>query len=283
MKKLIILLLILVSISAFGQNDGSVTIPSNADTTTTGFALKASLKPYLTKAQSISIFAPLTSPILKGVLLKPTVTTSTFSAATNLTGLTATVATLNSIPSSGTDLLLAAMQAAGSPAKAYPVGGGLGQNNTATLTNGKCYYVPVWIATPQTITGIKTALSTNGAYTGNNFNGVGLCTLSAGTLTNVAGSTNTAAQWSGGTGLVTIPFTTPYVAVAGLYYVQLIYSSSAQTTAPIMNAYTVDNFQNLFFGGNTFIGYKAGVTSLPSTQALSGLTSLANMPYVILY
>jgi hypothetical protein len=64
MKKLLIILFTLATVSAAGQNNGAVSIPANADTSASGFALKASLRPYLTKAQVVGTYATLVSPIL---------------------------------------------------------------------------------------------------------------------------------------------------------------------------------------------------------------------------
>src|SRR4051812_34082404 len=78
MKKLLLIFFICYSATCLGQNNGAVSIPANADTSSTGFALKASLRPYLTKAQIIAAFAPisgLTVTATNGVLTIPNATT----------------------------------------------------------------------------------------------------------------------------------------------------------------------------------------------------------------
>jgi hypothetical protein len=77
-------------------------------------------------------------------------------------------------------------------------------------------------------------LKTTGSYTGNNFNGVGLYSYGGGTLTRVASSSSSLSLWGGATGFLQISFSSTYAAAKGLYFIALMYSSSAQTTAPAL-------------------------------------------------
>lgn len=177
------------------------------------------------------------------------------------------------------------LQAAGFVLKGYPPYMILGSNSTAALTTGSCYFIPIWVPVTTTLTGVKVNIVTNGAYTASNFNGVGLMTLSGGTLINVAASSNTGTAWSSGTGVSTIPFTSTYSAAAGLYYIELVYSESAQTTQPLLQSggSTQITFPTVFFGSNHFWGFTSGNTSLPTSLALSSLTSLSNLSYAGVY
>lgn len=129
------------------------------------------------------------------------------------------------------------------------------------------YYLPV----AQVITGVKFFQQTQGVYTANNYNGVGLYSYSGGTLTLVASSTNDGNIWKGiALSWQTKAFSSTYNAAAGIYFVAALYSSSAQTTQPFVlgqnvyfeNAFSRFDFTNLISINATLISQ----TALPATQ-----------------
>lgn len=143
------------------------------------------------------------------------------------------------------------------------------------LASGTSRLEPMVADKSGSVTGIRLSVAVSGAYTGNNFNGVALYTYSGGTLTQVAISANTATIWTAAVGYLDIPFTAPYSVTAGtLYFVYILYSSSAQTTAPSLRgasvtsatvgAYPLANSAKLFGG-------IASSTTPPSTIAISTL------------
>jgi hypothetical protein len=99
------------------------------------------------------------------------------------------------------------------------------------MTDGQIYLSAVYLPTAATITGARWFQNVAGVYTADNYNGVGLYSYSGGTLTLVASSTDDGTIWKS-TGTQSKAFSTPYSAVAGVYYLGFIYNSSAQTTAP---------------------------------------------------
>jgi hypothetical protein len=146
------------------------------------------------------------------------------------------------------------------------------------------YYLPQSV----TITGVKFYQVVQGVYTGNNYNGVGLYSYSGGVLTLVASTTNDANFWTSATGWVTKPFSSTYSASAGTYYIGLLYSSSAQTTAPTIAAGTAapaNGFQTVDFTNSAKIqGAIASQTSLPSpTINISTIGSNTGNPSILLY
>jgi len=129
------------------------------------------------------------------------------------------------------------------------------------------YYLPVG----QVITGVKFFQQTQGVYTANNYNGVGLYSYSGGTLTLVASSTNDGNIWKGvALSWQTKAFSSTYNAAAGIYFVAALYSSSAQTTQPFVlgqnvyleNTFSRFDFTNLISINATLISQ----TALPATQ-----------------
>jgi len=189
------------------------------------------------------------------------------------------------------DYSLLAYQALGSAIKAQTVGGNYLGSANAALTSQRCYFVAVYLPKSSTITGVKWNQITQGNYTADNYNGVGLYSYNAGTLTLVASSTNDGNIWKGsGNTLQSKAFSSTYVASAGIYFVAFLYSSSAQTAAP-----TISGIVAPFSPGGAFIldftnsaklvGTISSQTALPSpTQAISGIsTTNAIVPLAFLY
>jgi hypothetical protein len=146
------------------------------------------------------------------------------------------------------------------------------------------YYVP----TNTTITGIKFFQSTQGNYTANNYNGVGLYSYSGGTLTLVASSTNDGNIWKGTSGTwQTKAFSSTFNASAGVYFVAALYSSSAQVTAPVLA--TLKNVNNTgannydFTNSAKLSSTLSAQTALPATQLMSGTTSYNFIDLLLLY
>jgi hypothetical protein len=155
------------------------------------------------------------------------------------------------------------------------------------LVSQKTSWFAVYLPKAATLTGVQTIIKTQGSYTGNNYNGVGLYSVSGGTATLVASSTNSATLWTAALGFLQVPFSSTYVAAPGLYYICVLYCSSAETTAPNLGAaastplgaYSAD-----FTNSNKLYGIISSLTALPSpTQALSGITASAAAMWVALY
>jgi len=161
--------------------------------------------------------------------------------------------------------------------------------STTGLTNQQIKYIAIYLPKSQTITGVKWWQATTGSYTANNYNGVGLYTYSGGTLTLVASSTNDGNIWQTASNntMGNKAFSSTYSASAGIYYIALLYSNSAQTTAPtlgVANVLANSAVASADFTNNAKLyGNILSQTSLPSTQAMSGLSSASNTVGVWLY
>jgi hypothetical protein len=183
-----------------------------------------------------------------------------------------------------------AYTALGSPVLAQTVGQDLSYCNTSTaLVDGQIKYEAVYLPKAATLTGIKVYVRTLGSYTGDNNNRIGLYTYSAGTITLVASSANSASLWtSAANAIQTIPFSGTYTASAGLYFVGFIYNNSAQVTAPTLASGVALN--NLAMG-STALGFTnsaklhgtSSATDLPSSIAMSSITASTIPSWIALY
>jgi hypothetical protein len=158
----------------------------------------------------------------------------------------------------------------------------------AALVNNNARFVALYLPSASVITGVKWFVAALGVYTSNNYNGVGLYTISAGTLNCVASSSNNGNIWSGSLQTVSTwtsqSFGSTYSAQPGIYYVGLLYNSSAQTTAPSLGGgpTSVNAAINSFDFTNSYkiIGSVAANT-LPTSQASSGLATGTNLSYAV--
>jgi hypothetical protein len=189
----------------------------------------------------------------------------------------------------GIDLRKQAFRDLGSAIQAFPLMGGIEAITTSqALTNAAVQFNPIYIPTPSIITGVKFYQSVQGVYTADVSNVVGLYTISAGTLTRVAISTDNGNLWKTAANTWgSQAFNAIYSANAGLHYVAFLYHNSAQTTAPtiggvasILNGgvMTVD-----FANSSRFYGVLTSQTTLPTSQAMSGLLNENNLRWVALY
>jgi len=177
------------------------------------------------------------------------------------------------------DVTIKAYQALGSAIKAQTVGQSIARiTSTGVLINQLISFVAVYLNTSQTLTGVKWWQGTLGNYTANNENRIGLYSYSGGTLTLVASCANDGTLWqtAASATLGSKAFSSTYAAAAGIYFVALLWNRSAVVTAPAVGFcgnITNANIQALDFTNSAKIwGYKTGVTALPATQAMSGLT-----------
>jgi len=148
---------------------------------------------------------------------------------------------------------------------------------TSGIGDGTLHMAAIWLDNPATLTGIRYYHGTQGVYTADNYNGVGLYTYSGGTLTRVASSTDDGDIWKASAEMKTVPFSSPYVASAGLYYVAFLYNSSAQTTAPTLGASPAGVSLVMVAGAYTnsakLTGQRTSQDTLPSSMDMADLSA----------
>jgi len=139
----------------------------------------------------------------------------------------------------------------------------------------------------ESCTGIKWYQSTQGNFTGDQFNGFALYSISAGTLTQIAITTNDANHWKNAQGWVTTPWVTPAdVEAAELYFVALLYNQSAATTPPSIgnSAVGISGSVVADFSNSVKLNSTWGArTTLASSIAMTSLTQSTLRPYFMLY
>ena len=189
------------------------------------------------------------------------------------------------------DVGLLAMQAMGSSIKGYNLSCPIISQiiNSTLLTSGNVLLNAIYLQKPATITGIKFFQVAQGNYTANNYNGVGLYSVSGGTLTLVASSTNDGTIWKGTANTwQSKAFTTPYSAPAGLYFTATIFASSSTAATPSIgigpassNTTALKAFD--FANGLKITHFISGQSSLPSTITSSSTTYASGNYGVYLY
>ena len=164
--------------------------------------------------------------------------------------------------------------------------------NFYTLVDTRMDMQAVYIREPKTITGVKWFQSTQGNYTADNYNGIGLYSYDgAGTLTLVASSTDDGNIWKGASFTIqSKAFSSTYNASAGIYFIALLYNNSAQVTAPAIGAGAGLLNNNIpavdYTNSAKYRGNRVTLSSLPSTQSMTGGSGLAlinSMLYLALY
>jgi hypothetical protein len=187
--------------------------------------------------------------------------------------------------------LLKAYQDLGSTFKCYTLSapqGISGITASLSLSDNSARFIVVYVPTATTITGVKWYQVTQGVYTADQTNQIGLYSISAGSMTLVASSANNGNLWKGTSQTwVNEAFSSPYSASAGVYVIGMVYNSSAQTTAPAIGAATA--LQSAVAGTNDFAnsvkinGNLVTQNSLPASTAMSSISTATSQPLLWLY
>lgn len=187
-----------------------------------------------------------------------------------------------------TDDVVKASRLLGSAIKAQTVGMNWTNATAASsVLDSRHYLTAVYLSEATTLTGVGFIMATQGDYTADNNNRVGLYTYSGGTLTLVASSANNGNLWkAAANSIVKEAFSTPYVAQPGVYFIGLLYNSSAQTTAPQIRRITTSPSTVDFDLTNSakISGSIAPTnTDIGSSIAISDVSINTNMLYVFAY
>ena len=283
MKKITIISFLFAATFAKGQQG---TIPSAAHIVAIGGGLNSDSAAQLRVEinDSAAVKAPIASPTFTGTVTMPTPFTL---GATSVTTTAAQLNYLNTASSNiqtqlntklDDDAKTKAYQALGSGILAEnPFTDAINGGTANTMTDGRCYFMPVYLSKAATITGVKWLQRTIGNYTADNENRIGLYSYSAGTLTLQASCATDGTLWqtAGSSTYGSKAFSSTYSASAGLYFVGALYNSSAQTTAPTVGGTTasVNAQTTVDFTNSAKMSSYVASTTLPATQAMSGTTA----------
>lgn len=196
------------------------------------------------------------------------------------------LATYNSIANHNAELTL--LQALGSTVKAgnYLAGVFGDSASSLILADGRLHLMAAYLSQPAIISEIGWHQITQGDYTADNYNGVGLFTYSGGTTTLVASSTDDGNIWKAAANTYNKKaLSTPYSATAGVYFVGLLYNSSAQVTAPAIarRGTIATNLGSLDLTNSAKIYSYLASSTMPATQAMSGTTASTFAPIIFLH
>lgn len=218
--------------------------------------------------------------------------TATYPSTTELSyvkGVTSAIQTQINNKPSNTEIV-SGYQGLGSTIKASPIGLNLSLNlaTGTAFTSQRLILNPVYLSAPATITGVKWYQTTIGNYTANNYNGVGLYSVSGGTITLIASSTNDGAIWqtfatgTWGNKAFSSPLSNQ---VAGTYFIGALWNASATVTAPSIQTFASSPIavQSFDFTGGRLSSILASQTTLPTPLTLSTTTGVNTAFWLSLY
>lgn len=222
-----------------------------------------------------------TSPNFTGV---PTAPTATNGTNTNQIATTAFVlANTGSGSTTSSSNFIEGIKALGGSVKGYTFGLNNPGVSSYTMVDGTVYFAKIYLDNDTTINSITVTETTQGDYTADAYNGIGLYTYNEGTLTLVASSVNNGNIWKTSYYPVVYTLATPYAASKGMYVVGLLYNSSAQVTAPVLIAgsgyVSTHGFMTFGITGKVYTTL-AGQTALPESTTDAACTSV-HTPVVI--
>ncbi len=167
------------------------------------------------------------------------------------------------------------LNAMGSKIVAIPVGASCPFITNKSWADQTAYWQAFYLPYPKTITGVKWLQRTQGDYTAEDYNVIGLYTVSGSTYTQVRVTANNGDLWKGSSySLQTVAFPTPYQADAGLYYVAWTYNVSAGATAPNIYCWNGSvGVSQLITGSHRLSGTVSAQTNLPATETATDLTA----------
>jgi len=155
------------------------------------------------------------------------------------------------------------------------------QNQALDLTDGRACYQAVYVRENCTVTGVKfMQAETSVSFTADEFNGAALYTYSAGVITQVAKSANNGDYWkTANWTITTIPWTSPYNATEGVYFVGFLYNASAESVIPELSA-NASSYPLSFANAGYYVSSQ---TDLASSVTLSAATATGQLRWFILY
>lgn len=158
--------------------------------------------------------------------------------------------------------------------------------NNLSLTQGAGFFTAVYLPAC-TVSSIAFMPGATGAFTGINFNGLALFSLSGSTITNIRSTANDPNIFKSTVGFwQQAALTSPITVTAGIYYVGVLWCSSATTTTPMIMGSTifgVSGDYNLLTSPNNYLSFvKFTITSLAgSFTTVTGSSATTNIHMLV--
>jgi len=166
-------------------------------------------------------------------------------------------------------LLLRQMRFMGFNPKSIPLFSTTYLNGYSPITDGSYYMNLHYFAKETTISAFQVALTTQGVYTADEYNGIEIYSVAGVTLSKITGgaTANDGDLWKASANTtITKSLPAPITVPAGMYAICFMYSASAQTTAP----------QLLIFGAVTVYGTLTPSGIKPSASKATQITLPTN-------
>lgn len=182
------------------------------------------------------------------------------------------------------DPLVHGLRAMGNDIIALPLAHSVLNSTTITLSDRNTFFVAFYLPEQTVLTGVAFIVSRTGDFTAADFNGVALYTVNEDTATVAALSANDGDIWRQAQYTrVSVQFTSPYTAAAGIYYVGIMYNQSAETTAPMIYAsadigtahYSMDRLNRRLCAMSNRTAF--------ANESISGLGYTTDVPDIWLY
>lgn len=157
---------------------------------------------------------------------------------------------------------------------------------SSNLVDGEVFFSAIYIPRKYTLTGVMWRQNTQGAYTADNNNRIGLYSYSGGTLTLVASCANDGNLWKGASAtIISKAFSATYDADPGIYFIGALYNQSAQSTQPVVSGGPAHTHPSgtIFTNSAKLNGTLASQANLPSSQAMSGITESTTCRWYAVY
>lgn len=156
-----------------------------------------------------------------------------------------------------------------------------------TLGDNQAVFVMIDVLAARTISGVGWLQTTQGNYTADQTNQVGLFSLAAGTFTLIASSANNGNLWkSAGASFVTELFSATVDVTPGVYWAAFVFNYIAFVTAPQIGAstagLTIATLLDLTNNAKTFGATSGGSNALPATIAATSVLAMTPRPWVCL-
>jgi hypothetical protein len=184
------------------------------------------------------------------------------------------------------DNYLKALQAAGMSIKVGPAMG-FYPRVSHTIYDAQAIWTLFYLSDTTEVTGVGFLQETQGNYTADNYNGFAIYSVSGTNYTKIDSTANDGNLWktAANTSATRAFSAGPHELNPGIYYVFLVYNSSAQTTAP--KIYFNDDLSNAVVSGltgtNKIAGTVTAQTTPPITEAGGDVTAANEIPSIWLY
>lgn len=249
----------------------------------------SAIKTSETETLDISLYATKASPTFTGTVVLPSTTSIGNVSSTEVGYVDGVTSAIQTQLDNKIGRQIKSLNALGFSTKLETLGIEWGAINTGTaLTDGRLHMIYMGVPDKdETVTTVTFYQSTQGSYTADNENRIGLYSYNAATgdFTLVASTANDGNIWKAATGFVNTAFTASANLTAGTpYFIGALYNSSAQTTAPsIMGGAT--NGTSILAIGTAGVRLSSGLNTatLSSSTTAASLASVSSRPWFKLY